>query len=79
MLYELDQGYKLKFTPIIIWGKISGGKAKCWWYDPSCVKTVNIGTFEAREYNNFTPSSEGDWVLVIDNASANLPEPGKMK
>ena len=60
-------------------GKISGDKATCWWYDPSCGRTVNIGTFEARGYHNFTPSSEGDWVLVIDNASANLPEPGKME
>lgn len=60
-------------------GKISGREAKCWWYDPSCGKTINLGVYKTSGYHSFTPASENDWVLVIDNASANLPEPGKMK
>ena len=60
-------------------GKISGGKAKCWWYDPSCGKTIYIGVFKTSGYQSFTPATESDWVLVIDNASADMPEPGISK
>ena len=59
--------------------KISGEYARCCWYDPSCGKTVNSGTFQTSGSHSFTPALNGDWVLVIDNASANLPEPGSLK
>jgi hypothetical protein len=60
-------------------GKISGDKAKCWWYDPSSGKAIKIGTFKTSESHSFTAASESDWVLVIDIASVNMPEPGKLK
>jgi hypothetical protein len=55
---------------------IRGEKAKCWWYDPSKGKAVVIGTFTNSRFRSFTPDSEGDIVLVIDNASLELPAPG---
>jgi len=58
--------------------KVSGEKAKCWWYDPSCGKVINIGTFKTSGNHSFTPVSAGDWVLIIDNASLNLPMPGNI-
>lgn len=55
---------------------IRGAKAKCWWYDPSSGKAISIGTYAASGFRSFTPDSEGDLVLVIDDASLNLPVPG---
>jgi hypothetical protein len=57
-------------------GKISGKEAKCWWYDPSGGISTFIGTYNNSEFHNFTPDSEGDWVLIIDDASRKLPAPG---
>lgn len=59
--------------------KISGEKARCWWYDPSLGKAIDAGTFKTSGYHSFTPDPGNDIVLIIDNASANLPEPGKQK
>jgi hypothetical protein len=59
--------------------KVSGKRARCLWYDPSSGKSIDIGTFKTSGFQSFTPVSDGDWVLVIDNASLNLPDPGRMK
>ena len=56
--------------------KVHGGQARCWWYDPSDGKAVEIGTYAATGFRSFTPDSEGDCVLVIDNAAAKLSAPG---
>jgi hypothetical protein len=55
---------------------IRGDMAKCWWYNPSDGKAIEIGTYKTSEVHSFTPVSAGDWVLVIDNNSAKLPAPG---
>ena len=55
---------------------IHGDKAKCWWYNPSDGKAIEIGTYKTSEVQSFTPLTAGDWVLVIDNDSAKLPAPG---
>jgi hypothetical protein len=46
--------------------KISGPKAKCWWYNPSNGSTVEIGTFETSGNRLFMSPTRNDWVLVID-------------
>jgi hypothetical protein len=56
--------------------KVAGKKARCWWYEPSSGKAFNIGTFNSDGTKNFTPASNGDWVLVIDNEDADLIIPG---
>jgi len=55
---------------------MQGVKAKCWWYKPSDGKAIEIGTYTTSGVLSFTPESAGDWILVIDNASAKLPAPG---
>jgi hypothetical protein len=59
--------------------KITGKKALCRWYDPSSGKVIDIGTIKTSGYHTFTPLSKSDWVLIIDNESENLPEPGSVK
>jgi hypothetical protein len=56
--------------------KITGPQAKVWWYDPSDGKLALEGTYPASGLKSFNPPSSGDWVLVIDNATLNLPAPG---
>ena len=63
-------------TVTVNMSKISGKKIKCWWYDPSNGEVTLIGTYKNSGFHNFTPNSEGDWVLVIDDESRNLPAPG---
>jgi hypothetical protein len=55
---------------------IHGEKAKCWWFNPSSGKVMFIGEYTNSGIRSFTPDSEGDWVLVIDNTSIKLPAPG---
>jgi hypothetical protein len=50
--------------------------AKCWWFNPSTGATTLIGTFATSGTQNFTPPDSNDWVLVIDDADANLVAPG---
>ncbi|MGO8792004.1 MAG: DUF4038 domain-containing protein [Terriglobia bacterium] len=59
--------------------KISSGinLATCWWFNPSSGATTLIGSHTNSGTRNFTPPDANDWVLVIDDAAANLPAPGR--
>jgi hypothetical protein len=57
-------------------GKVSGTTAQAWWYNPRAGKAVEAGKFPTSSRQKFTPPTEGDWVLVIDDLSRNLPPPG---
>ena len=50
--------------------------ARAWWYNPQTSATTLIGVFPNSGSQNFTAPDGNDWVLVIDNASAHLPQPG---
>ena len=50
--------------------------AICWWFNPSDGSTTRIGTYTNSGSQYFTPPDSNDWVLVIDDASANLAAPG---
>ena len=50
--------------------------AKCWWFNPSNGSTKLIGSFPNSGTHDFTPPDSNDWVLVIDDARANLAAPG---
>jgi hypothetical protein len=50
--------------------------AKCWWFSPSSGATTLIGSYANSGTEDFTPPDSNDWVLVIDDADANLPAPG---
>ena len=57
--------------------KISGTKANCWWYNPSDGSAIEIGSYHTSGIRQFAPPSTGDWVIVIDDTSSNLPSPGQ--
>jgi hypothetical protein len=50
--------------------------AQCWWFNPSSGATISIGSYANSGTQDFTPPDSNDWVLVIDDADANLPAPG---
>ena len=62
-------------------GLISGENVKTWWYNPRTGKARVIGTYPNKQTRTFDPpGKEGrgnDWILVVDDASAGFPEPGK--
>lgn len=58
---------------------MSGQKSKAWWYDPRKGKSAFIGVFPSKGSKNFTPPSNNDWLLVIDNDVLKLPGPGDRK
>jgi len=54
------------------------GTVHAWWVDPNsadAASPTDLGTFSNSGAHTFTPSSTGDWVLVLDLASANLGQP----
>ena len=56
--------------------RISGAKAKAWWFDPRTGKASAAGEFPTTGSRDFAPPSEGDWVLVLDDAGRQMPAPG---
>jgi hypothetical protein len=57
-------------------GKISGKNATACWFNPRTGHATSAGQFPATGSHRFLPPAEGDWVLMIDDASRNLPPPG---
>ncbi len=58
--------------------KVSGTAAQGWWYNPRTGKSEAAGKFATGAKQRFTPPAEGDWVLVLDDASRKLPPPGQL-
>ena len=54
----------------------SRGTLQAWWFNPQTGAATSLGTFPNSGTQNFTPPDSNDWVLVLDDASANLPAPG---
>jgi hypothetical protein len=57
--------------------KISGRKAKAWWYSPGLGTAKLIGTYSTKGNMKFIPPDNDDWLLVIDDASKNFHRPGQ--
>jgi hypothetical protein len=57
--------------------KIAGKAARAWWFNPRTGESNSAGEFPTSGKKKFTPPGDGDWVLVLDDASRNLPAPGK--
>jgi hypothetical protein len=51
--------------------------AKGWWFNPRDGSSQLLGTFPNSGSRAFTAPDANDWVLVIDDARANLPLPAK--
>jgi hypothetical protein len=58
-------------------GRLAKGRANAWWFDPRSGKASSAGAFANEGTRPFTPPAEGDWVLVLDDASKNRPAPGQ--
>jgi len=56
--------------------KLAGKSARVWWFEPHTGKSNLLGEFPTTGKRKFTPPGDGDWVLVLDDASRNLPAPG---
>ncbi|MFI5153650.1 MAG: DUF4038 domain-containing protein [Chitinophagales bacterium] len=60
-------------------GGFEQGELMVWWFDPQNGQAISIGQFSAMGTRDFSPpSSDGDWVLVIDKKSSNLSAPGEV-
>lgn len=62
--------------PSVNLARISGASANAWWYDPRSGAATAIGNFTTIGTQKFTPPDTNDWVLVLDDATLNLPPPG---
>lgn len=79
-----DGSYAFVYSPsgkpfTVRMDKISGGKARGYWYDPRTGEAKLIGSFPAKGTKEFTPPSNGkgnDWVLVLDDEKKKFPAPG---
>lgn len=58
-------------------GQLTGKSARVWWYNPRTGGSTPAGDLPTGGRRRFTPPGEGDWVLVLDDASRNLPPPGR--
>jgi len=60
---------------------IKGSQVTAWWFNPRNGKATKIDTFaNSRNIQTFIHPDKGemiDWILVLDDASFNYPEPGK--
>ncbi|MCB9134593.1 MAG: DUF4038 domain-containing protein [Anaerolineales bacterium] len=56
--------------------QISGISAKVWWFNPRDGSALAGETLPTNGIQNFTPPTNEDWLLVLDNADLNLPAPG---
>jgi hypothetical protein len=63
-------------TVTVDMSKVSGSQAKVWWFNPRTGSATASGEFPTRGSREFTPPAEGDWVLVLDDATRELPAPG---
>lgn len=82
-----DGSYLIAYTPFgeplrANLEKLSGTRFTAWWFDPREGTAEKIEAFERGDLKEklfFPPSSgrENDWVLVVDDAARNFPEPGK--
>jgi hypothetical protein len=57
--------------------KVSGNRARGWWFDPRTGKATPAGDFPTKSTRELTPPEEGDWVLVLDDESRNRLPPGQ--
>ncbi|MGH9957792.1 MAG: glycoside hydrolase family 140 protein [Pyrinomonadaceae bacterium] len=66
-------------TVTIALSQIAGTSARAWWFNPRTAVATLINTYPTSGTTTFTPPDANDWVLVLDNASLNLPAPGTLR
>lgn len=63
---------------IVNLSELAGTQARAWWFNPRSGKASLIGVYATSSAVPFVPPGPDDWVLVIDNASLDLPPPGSV-
>jgi hypothetical protein len=61
---------------------IKGNRVVAWWFNPRNGEATKIGKFKNAGFQTFntpTPGESFDWILVLDDESANFKAPGKIK
>ncbi len=84
---DTDGSYAMIYVPVgrpfqVRLDKISGEKAKAWWFDPRKGTAQAIGVFPCAGPQEFTPAEKGellDWVLVLDDVAKKYPPPGSIR
>lgn len=61
---------------VVQMSSVSAKEAVAWWFNPRTGQSSKAGVFPTIGKRDFNPPSEGDWVLVVDDAAHNLPQPG---
>ena len=56
--------------------KMSARNANAWWFNPRTGEATKVATIKTGAPEKFTPPGEGDWALVLDDATENLGAPG---
>ena len=56
--------------------KICGTRVAAWWFDPRTGTAQGAGEFPTGSSREFAPPGEGDWVLVLDDATRGYGPPG---
>ncbi|HXJ40339.1 MAG TPA: glycoside hydrolase family 140 protein [Bryobacteraceae bacterium] len=56
--------------------KISSAAARTWWFNPHTGQSSAAGEFPTTGKRQFTPPGDGDWVLVLDDATRKRDAPG---
>jgi len=56
--------------------RLTGETKRAWWFDPRTGQAQSAGELPGKGLVKLSPPADGDWALVIDDASANLPAPG---
>jgi hypothetical protein len=62
-------------TVTIATSSLGRDSVSAWWFKPADGTTTRDGDY-AGGANSFTPPASGDWVLVVDKKSLDLPPPG---
>ena len=57
--------------------RLSKGRTAAWWFNPRTGQATAAGNFVTEGAKQFIPLTEGDWVLVLDDAAKHLPPPGQ--
>jgi hypothetical protein len=74
--YMYSPTYMFRSRTIIVdMSTITGSMARAWWFDPATGNATSIGEFPTKGSREFTSPNKGDWVLILNDASKNLPLP----
>jgi hypothetical protein len=69
-----DGSFAVAYLPVkraltIDLSKLSGDAVVGWWFNPRNGEATRIGELSEKQRRSFEPPADGDWVLVLDDAS----------